>query len=105
MRHLNTVIAFFAGTAIAFSTLSAGAAPAPDKSVNVLLLIVDDLNTWLLEDPTRYAGKVAAPNIQRLAKEGVLFHNAYTASPVCSPSRTAFLSGVAPWKSGVSRNR
>ncbi|MEM1305299.1 MAG: sulfatase, partial [Planctomycetota bacterium] len=57
-----------------------------------------------LEDPTRYAGKVVAPNIQRLASEGVLFHNAYTASPVCVPSRTAFLSGVAPWKSGVSRN-
>ena len=71
---------------------------------NVLLLIVDDLNTWLLEDRARYAGKVVAPNIQRLAEQGVLFHNAYTASPVCSPSRTAFLSGVAPWKSGVSRN-
>ena len=71
---------------------------------NVLLLIVDDLNTWLLKDPTRYAGKVVAPNIQRLSTQGVLFHNAYTASPVCCPSRTAFLSGVAPWKSGVSRN-
>lgn len=72
--------------------------------MNVLLLIVDDLNTWLLEDPTRYSGRVVAPNIQRLAQQGVLFHNAYTASPVCCPSRTAFLSGVAPWKSGVSRN-
>ncbi len=72
--------------------------------MNVLLLIVDDLNTWLLEDPSRYTGKVVAPNIQRLSKEGVLFHNAHTASPVCSPSRTAILSGVAPWRSGVSRN-
>jgi arylsulfatase A-like enzyme len=75
-----------------------------DKPMNVLLLIVDDLNTWLLEDPTRYAGKVVAPNIQRLSKEGVLFHNAHTASPCCCPSRTALLSGIAPWKSGVSRN-
>ena len=88
---------------VAFGATSVDATP-PDKPMNVLLLIVDDLNTWLLEDPTRYAGKVVAPNIQRLAKQGVLFHNAYTASPVCSPSRTAFLSGVAPWKSGVSRN-
>lgn len=87
---------------------SATAAPptdqVPGQPMNVLLLVVDDLNTWLLEDPTRYAGKVVAPNIQQLAKQGVLFHNAYTASPVCCPSRTAFLSGVAPWKSGVSRN-
>ena len=104
MRHLNTLLSIFACATVAFSTLSACAAPPPDKPMNVLLLIVDDLNTWLLEDPTRYAGKVAAPNIQRLSKEGVLFHNAYTASPVCSPSRTAFLSGVAPWKTGVSRN-
>lgn len=87
--------------------LASAAPPSGQTSeppMNVLLLIVDDLNTWLLEDPTRYAGKVIAPNIQQLSKQGVLFHNAYTASPVCCPSRTAFLSGVAPWKSGVSRN-
>ena len=72
---------------------------------NVLLLIVDDLNTWLLTDPDRYTGKVIAPNIQRLAREGVLFHNAYTAIPLCVPSRTAILSGVAPWKSGVYQNQ
>lgn len=45
----------------------ANAATPPDKPMNVLLLIVDDLSTWLLEDPTRYTGKVVAPNIQRLA--------------------------------------
>ena len=98
------VPAMFACAIMSLFTHSTCAAPPPDKPMNVLLLIVDDLNTWLLEDPTRYSGKVVAPNIQRLAKQGVLFHNAYTASPVCSPSRTAFLSGVAPWKSGVSRN-
>jgi arylsulfatase A-like enzyme len=97
------LLTLIVATVVALKTTPACAAP-PDKPMNVLLLIVDDLNTWLLEDPTRYAGKVVAPNIQRLAQEGVLFHNAYTASPVCSPSRTAFLSGVAPWKSGVSRN-
>ena len=100
MKHVNILILI---VVVVLAPLSVRAA-SPKKPKNVLLLIVDDLNTWLLEDPTRYAGKVVAPNIQRLAKEGVLFHNAYTASPVCSPSRTAFLSGVAPWKSGVSRN-
>ena len=35
--------------------------------MNVLFLVVDDLNTWLLSDPNRYTGKVVAPNIQRLA--------------------------------------
>ena len=102
--RFTLVLSIFAGAIISLFTNSDCAAARPDKPLNVLLLIVDDLNTWLLDDPRRYAGKVVAPNIQRLSKEGVLFHNAYTASPVCCPSRTAFLSGVAPWKSGVSRN-
>ena len=49
----------------------------------------DDLNSWLLGDTNRYAGKVVAPNLARLAESGVNFKRAYTAAPVCSPSRTA----------------
>lgn len=79
----------------------ADAAPRPK---NVLFLVVDDLNSWLLGDANRYAGKVIAPNIRRLAESGVVFYRAYTASPVCSPSRTALLSGVRPWQSGVYEN-
>ena len=84
-------------------------APTPQADAargrkNVLFLAVDDLNTWLLGDPNRYSGKVVAPNIQRLAGSGVHFVRAYTASPKCSPSRTAILSGVSPWKSGVYQN-
>ena len=74
------------------------------ERMNVLFLCVDDLNTWLLSDPDRYAGKVVAPSIQKLASEGVLFTRAYCAAPKCSPSRTAVLSGVAPWKSGIYQN-
>jgi choline-sulfatase len=74
------------------------------KSMNVLFLVVDDLNTWLLSNPDRYTGKVIAPNILRLAESGVYFGQAFTSSPKCTPSRTSFLSGVAPWKSGVYDN-
>ena len=81
---------------------SASAEPA--RKMNVLFLVADDLNSWLLKNPDRYRGKVIAPNLQRLADSGVNFVNAYTASPVCSPSRTAFFSGVAPWKSGHYHN-
>ena len=73
---------------------------AEEKRMNVLFLVSDDLNSWLLGDTARYAGKVVAPNLTKLAEGGVNFRRAYTASPVCSPSRTAFMSGVAPWKSG-----
>ncbi len=65
---------------------------------------MDDLNTWLLGDTNRYAGKVVAPNIRRLAESGVVFNRAYTAAPVCCPSRTALFSGVRPWQSGLYDN-
>ena len=77
---------------------------AVPKKANVLLLIVDDLNTWMLNEPGRYSGKVIAPNIKRLAESGVQFSHAFAASPKCSPSRTAFLMGVAPWQSGHTDN-
>jgi choline-sulfatase len=83
---------------------SHASAAAQENRVNVLFLVVDDLNTWLLGDTNRYAGKVVASNIRRLADGGVIFNRAYTASPFCSPSRTALLSGVSPWKSGVYEN-
>ena len=80
------------------------AAQDEKRPMNVLLLVADDLNSWLLEDPNRYQGRVIAPNLRRLANSGVNFVRAYTAAPVCSPSRTAFFSGVAPWKSGHYHN-
>ena len=83
--------------------VQAGPASA-DGPKNVLLLISDDLNSWMLGDADRYAGKVVAPNLRKLAASGVNFTRAYTASPVCSPSRTAFFSGVAPWRSGHYHN-
>jgi arylsulfatase A-like enzyme len=84
--------------------VSATVSTAADKPMNVVMLIADDLNSWLLENPERYTGKVIAPNLKTLGSSGVNFKYAYTAAPVCSPSRTAFFSGVAPWKSGVYNN-
>lgn len=75
------------------------------ERMNVLLLIADDLNTWILEKPERYSGKVVAPNLQKLGESGLIFSQAYTASPFCVPSRTAMWSGVSPHKSGVYHNQ
>jgi arylsulfatase A-like enzyme len=97
---LLLLLCAFAPLREARSAANASEPPRP----NVLLLMVDDLNSWLLGNPDRYTGKVIAPNIRRLADSGVLFQRAYTASPVCSPSRTALLSGVRPWQSGVYDN-
>jgi arylsulfatase A-like enzyme len=90
---------------IVLVALRARSAGADDKRMNVLVLIADDLNTWILEDPDRYSGKVVAPNLQSLGESGVVFRNAYCASPFCVPSRTAMWSGVSPHKSGVYHNQ
>ncbi len=86
------------------STVGLAGAQEHSQRMNVLLLVADDLNSWMLDDADRYAGKVIAPNLRKLARSGVNFTRAYTAAPVCSPSRTAFFSGVAPWKSGHYHN-
>ena len=39
------------------------------------------------------------PNIDRLAKEGVLFTNAHANVPVCQPSRASFMTGISPLRS------
>ena len=86
------------------SSVVTAKAEAGDERMNVLLLVADDLNSWMLNDDSRYPGNVIAPNLRELARRGVNFTRAYTAAPVCSPSRTAFFSGVAPWKSGHYHN-
>lgn len=44
------------------------------------------------------------PNIDRLADEGVVFDNAYTVCPVCSPARASLQTGLYPFKHGMQTN-
>ncbi|MEO9570859.1 MAG: sulfatase [Polaribacter sp.] len=67
------------------------------KKPNVLLIVTDDLGwqdvkCYDIDQPSPYE----TPNIDRLAKEGVLFWQAYSPAPTCSPSRGAILSGKHP---------
>ncbi len=75
-----------------------GRAEAGVKKPNVLFLAVDDLNDWV-----GYLGghpQASTPHIDSLAKEGVAFESAYCPAPVCGPSRTAVMYGIAPHRSG-----
>lgn len=70
-------------------------APKP----NVLLIAIDDLNDWVGCMGGHPQAKT--PNIDRLAKRGVLFRNAHCQSPVCNPSRASMMSGLYPETTGV----
>ncbi len=76
--------------------------PKTAKGPNVLFIVADDLNDWVGALGGHPQAKT--PNIDRLAARGVLFTNAHCAAPVCNPSRTSVLTGVAPSVSGVYRN-
>jgi arylsulfatase A-like enzyme len=69
------------------------AAPAADRP-NVLLIVIDDLG-WA--DLTCYGSKLhKTPNLDKLASGGVRFTQAYSACPVCSPTRAAIMTGKWP---------
>jgi arylsulfatase A-like enzyme len=95
MKHL--LLAVILGFVV-FSSPSSAAASRP----NVLMIIVDDMNDWvgcLGGHPD-----VRTPNIDRLAKRGLLFANAHVAAPVCNPSRVATMTGRLPSTTGVYDN-
>ncbi|MDX1946557.1 MAG: sulfatase [Pirellulaceae bacterium] len=63
---------------------------------NILLAIADD---WCYPHASAYDCKfVRTPAFDRVAREGVLFQNAFTATPGCSPSRAALLTGQHSWR-------
>jgi len=68
-----------------------GFAQAGERGPNVLLVVVDDLGR---QDLGCYGNRhIDTPVMDRLAGEGVRFTNAYSACPVCSPTRAALLTG------------
>lgn len=69
---------------------------------NIVFVLIDDLR-W---DALAATGHpfVKTPNIDRLAKEGMIFRNAFVTTPLCSPSRSSFLTGQYVHKTGVTGN-
>jgi arylsulfatase A-like enzyme len=72
-------------------------AQTPAKRPNILYIHSHDTGRYLQP----YGHAVPAPNIQRLAEQGVLFRSAFNAAPTCSPSRAALLTGECPHSNGM----
>ncbi|MGH9660090.1 MAG: sulfatase [Bryobacteraceae bacterium] len=90
---------FFTST---LAALTASRATSQSQRPNVLFLSVDDMNDWV-GCLNGYPG-VRTPHIDRLARRGALFADAHCASPLCNPSRTALLTGLAASTTGIYNN-
>jgi arylsulfatase A-like enzyme len=83
----------FAGACLLVASATLHAAAAKPKS-NIVFIIADDLG-W--SDLGCYGSTFyQTPNLDRLAKEGMRFTDAYAAAPVCSPTRASILTGKSP---------
>ena len=87
--------------AAALAAQARGAQPEPPRP-NIVFILVDDLR-W---DELGCTGHPFAktPNIDRIAKEGATFTNAFMTTPLCSPSRASFLTGQYAHTNGITDN-
>lgn len=73
-----------------------------ENKPNIVLIVADDLG---YHDVGSYGNTVInTPNIDRLAREGMSFDNAFVPASMCSPSRAALYTGMYPHKNGMARN-
>ena len=77
--------------------------PDTNQRPNIIVVLVDDMR-W---EEFGAAGHnyIKTPNIDRLAREGVRFKNAFATTPLCSPSRASFLTGQYPHTNGIVDNQ
>ncbi len=69
---------------------------------NILLIMADQLTYSAL---SAYGNPlVKTPNIDRLAREGCVFENFYSSSPLCAPARATVMNGLLPSRTGVYDN-
>ena len=85
--------------------LLAAIAPAAETRPNILFFFADDWGRFarIYAEHGNLAGTnglLRTPNLDRLAKEGVLFRNAHVNAPSCTPCRSSLLSGQHFWRTG-----
>jgi len=69
---------------------------------NIIFILADDLGYGDVRT-FNPKGKIATPNIDRLASQGMKFTDAHSSSAVCTPSRYSILTGRYPWRSTLQK--
>lgn len=94
--QLNQLTKLFYFIILSVLTLSGCKQPQEADRPNILFCIADD---WGWPHAPAYGDSVIkTPTFDRLVSEGVVFENAFVASPSCTPSRNAILTGQHIWR-------
>jgi arylsulfatase A-like enzyme len=86
---------------VIFAALVPGVA-ARSAQPNIVFILADDLG-WADTTLSGHTSFYRTPNLERLAKRGMTFTRAYAASPLCSPTRAAILTGLSPARTGITQ--
>src|SRR5690606_38387381 len=70
---------------------------------HIIVVVIDDMR-W---DDYGHGGDsyLSTPNIDRIALEGIRFENAFSVTPLCSPSRASILTGLYTHSHGILENK
>ncbi len=86
---------------IAFLLIAiASLASAQDRPPNIVVVLADDLGA--VDLGCYGADLIETPRLDGLAKEGIIFRQAYASAPVCSPTRSALMTGKHPARLGIT---
>lgn len=91
------------GAGLLFWSACAQEEPVPAPRPNILFIFTDDHATHAI---SAYGSKInQTPSLDRLAREGMLFRNAFVTNSICAPSRAVILTGKHSHLNGVIDNR
>lgn len=96
------LVAAIVSLCIGCGSLLAEESDAGVKTPNIVLIMADDLG-W--KDLHCYGNeRLDTPNIDRLARQGLLFTDAYSAAAVCTPTRAALMTGESPARLNITNH-
>lgn len=98
------VVGWLLGLLLLLDGIDASLKNLNSKPPNIIFILADDLGYGDLDFPpfnSPLMAPVKTPNLRSMAKEGLILSNFHAASPLCSPSRAAIMTGIFPWRFGV----
>lgn len=98
-RFTATLLAAFCLSACQSPTCQSVGAAEP----NIVFVLCDDLGYGDVQCLNPERGKILTPNVDRLAREGMVFTDAHSGSSVCTPTRYGLLTGRYAWRTKLQR--